>query len=177
MRDTDDNLVRVNKPDNQLFSIEAVHRTETKFIIDVQKEKAPTPRMFSRASDAEVALVGMSGIIPSHVPEREALDDAIDAVQKFKRVLVSRRSGDLSKHQQSMLALGNIDELPEVARSREPNKLDMECPFCRGEDTYEDPEYQLHCFACGSKFTAHERERWQGRAKGNSTLIRVGEEA
>lgn len=173
MTDTDDRLVRVNKP-NSPFTIETeTYRTESKWIIDVQRERDPPPRMFSRVGEAEVALVGWTPFVPDDSPLREPLDDAIDAVQELQQAMIAERSDDLTRREQGDLGMGNIEVLPEVAKSREPNRLDMECPFCRGEDTYEDGEYQLHCFGCGQVFTAHERESAQAKAEGNDTVSRV----
>lgn len=161
-------IVTINQGDGPRFEITAVRETEVIFVEDVQRRKWPSARLFRDMGEIEGKLAGMGAAIPKgEIYSR--LDAILDEVQDLKHYMADCRDDAYSNSmERTDLLMGNLEQLPEVGLSNEPNRLHMMCPWCRGENTYEDVEYTLHCFDCGETFDAIECRPLQELAEGNA---------
>lgn len=161
----------INEPTEPLIEITSVHEPEIVFVEDWQRRKWPSARVFSDLGEAEGTLIAMSAAMPQD-ELADAVQDAIDAVQQAKHVAADMRDdaydADLGR---SNLLMGDLEQLPEVGLSNEPNRRYMTCPWCREEEnTYEDADHRLHCFECGGSFDPIEIRTLQERADGNEMI-------
>lgn len=116
-----DEIVRVNAPEDG-WRIETISETHTRWIVDVEREGFPTPKMFRDLGTAGNKMVVLSTFLPDTY-EPEAMRIYEDIV-RLERMLARERLDDETAVRE--LCMGDLSQLPEVEAEREQRRPNQE---------------------------------------------------
>lgn len=118
-------FVRVNQPEGG-WSMEILSEPHTTWIVDVQEEGYPSPKMYHDLSVAGNKLVVLSTTLPDAY-EPEAMRLYEDVVRLERMLARERLDDDVAVRE---LCMGDLTQLPEVTSETEQRHRGDTCPEC-----------------------------------------------